>query len=339
MAIVSYPRRRHPHLVGAVLTVLVVAACGGAGEDATPGPAAAAAPSGVPSAAAPAQPSASVAPAAPTPAQVSEPEDVVPSRIGSLLDPRGGWHTAMLLQDGRVLVAGGLAQHFAAYDVTDHLKFVELYAPTTGAWTLSGNMTLTRAGHTATLLDDGAVLVVGGVGASFVTPRSSTEVYDVSMDSWSKTGNMEAPRLWHAATLLEDGRVLVAGGLLVGRGFGPDASAAVYDPATGTWSSTGSMSAGRLSHTLTLLEDGSVLAVGGDGVVLAERYDSSESLWTEAGSLQQERRWHTATLLEDGRVLVTGGMTADLQALQSAEIYDPASGKWSLTGSMSEVRA
>ena len=334
-------------LTGAVLTVLVIAACGGLGEDAIRDLAAPATPTGVPSAPTPLPtpvgPSSAVAPAAPTPAQVSEPEIVVPSRIGSLLDPRGDWHTATLLRDGRVLVTGGFVQPPGRDGVPqgwgDHLKSAETYDPSNGTWTLAGSMTLTRAGHAATLLDDGTVLVVGGIGPEVW--RASAEVYNPSTDSWARTGKSKGPTAWHAATRLSDGRVLVAGGYVNvgGLSSGPVDWAEIYDAATGTWSTTGSMGDERLFHTLTLLDDGRVLAAGGSRDVPAEVYDPSDGTWTQTSSLREERRFHTATLLADGTVLLTGGMTRDFEALQSAEIYDPSGGAWSLTGSMSEALA
>ena len=324
-----YHEIRNLYLNGVLLALLIMgAACANGGKDTTPEPGAAAAPTTV-------QP----APVAATQSPVSVPQAVAPPRAGLLQQPRGGWHTATLLPDGRVLVAGGLAQPFVPRDVIDHLRSVEIYTPTTGTWTLAGNMTLTRAGHTATPLDDGTVLVVGGSGASIVTLRSSTEVYDPAGDSWARSGKMEVPRSWHTSAQLPDGNVLIAGGFVQGRAPELANSAEVYDPSSRSWTSTGSMAKERHAHTLTLLKDGKVLAVGGRGVVMAEHYDSSEGAWTEAGSLQEERRWHTATLLRDGKVLVTGGMDDDLEARQSAEIYDPAGNTWSLTGSMSEARA
>ena len=180
MAMLRYLRRINMHLTCAVLAVLVMAACGGLGEDVILDPTATPPPAGVPSAptALPATvgPSPSVAAAAPTATQVPEPEIVLPSSIGRLLEPRGGWHTATLLRDGRVLVTGGLASPpVRGSSLGAHLKTAETYDPSNGTWTLAGSMTLTRAGHAATLLDDGTVLVVGGIGLDFF--RASAEVY------------------------------------------------------------------------------------------------------------------------------------------------------------------
>ncbi len=328
--------RRSLHLIGVVMAVLVMAARGGLGEDAILDPTATPPPAGVPSAPTalpdPVGPSPAVAVAAPTATQVPEPEIVVPSSIGSMLEPRGAAHTATLLRDGRVLVTGGGG---------GNLKSAETYEPSTGTWTLAGSMTLTRYGHAAILLDDGTVLVVGGAGPTFETWRASAEVYNPSTDSWARTGMTKGPRAWLAATRLSDGRVLLAGGL--GResreSFGPLDWAEIYDAATGTWSTTGSIGDERSEHTLTLLDDGRVLVAGGVRDVPAELYDPSDGTWTQTGSLREERQRHRATLLGDGTVLVTGGMTGDFEAHQSAEIYDPLRGTWSITGSMSEARA
>jgi Kelch motif protein len=108
-----------------------------------------------------------------------------------------------------------------------------------------------RGGHTATLLRDGRVLVVGG-GAEDTQleggPRSATaEIYDSGSGRWTRTGSMVEARNGFSATLLADGRVLVAGG------DGGFAAAELYDPSTGHWTVTGSMIDGRFGHTATLL--------------------------------------------------------------------------------------
>ena len=340
----SYLKRhnvaRISSLIAALLAVLIMGgACGGAGENATPDQAASASPATVPSAAAPATLLAEPSPEVTT-TPLSEPQPVAPSRTGILRHPRGGWHTATLLQDGRVLVVGGLPQPFVSSPDIETLKSAETFDPVIGSWAPASRMGLTRAGHTATLLSDGTVLVVGGLAGARAPWRSTAEVYDALKDPWARTGKLDPGRGFHAATRLVDGRVLVAGG--------PNyESAAVYDPSTGTWSSTGNLVEGRLFHTLTLPEDGRVLAVGGmrgfgsgaTNIEMAEMYAPPNGTWTEAGRLQQERRWHTATLLEDSTVLIVGGMTADYEALQSAEIYEPTSGTWTPTGSMSQARA
>jgi len=177
-----------------------------------------------------------------------------------------------------------------------------------------------RWGHTATLLEDGRVLVVGGQG----TPSgklATAEVYDLT-GTWSSAGSMsEARGEAHTATLLEDGRVLVVG---------DSSSVDVYDPSSGQWSTTGSMSDERLEHTATLLDDGRVLVAGGISgrrdLDSAEVYDPSTGEWSATGDMSEKRQSHKAVLLGDGTVLVLGKSTA--------EIYDPSTGSWSLTSKL-----
>jgi hypothetical protein len=210
-----------------------------------------------------------------------------------------------------------------------------------GGWTSTGSMTLTRYLHTATLLPDGQVLAAGGTGPDELA-APSTEVYNPATRGWSSGDSMSVPREDHTATLLTNGKVLVVGGV---HGFGPartvEASAEVYDPVTGAWSSTGSMASPRVKHAATLLADGQVLVAGGadadaaTATTSAELYDPATGRWSDAASMAVPRSDHTATLLPSGKVLMAGGGGAGpATQADSAELFDPATGTWSRTGDL-----
>ena len=230
---------------------------------------------------------------------------------GNLNDYRVG-HTATLLTNGQVLVAGG------------GVSSAELYNPVTGVWTYTGSLGVALTGHTATLLTNGKVLVAG-----------DGELYDPVTGVWTHTGSPVTPRYYHTATLLPKGKVLVSGGASNGVTL---ASAELYDPATGHWTATGNLGTARERHTATLLVSGQVLVAGGfnyngsNDVTLAsaELYDPATGHWTATGSLGAARYGHTATLLTNGKVLVVGGNGS----VSFAELYDPTTGTWSPTGSL-----
>ncbi|SDD45768.1 Galactose oxidase, central domain [Cupriavidus sp. YR651] len=243
-------------------------------------------------------------------------------------------HTATLLPDGRVLVAAGNRKRA--------LSSAELYDPSTNSWTQTGSLGLSRQAHSANLLPDGRILVAGGFGDAGRNPLSSAELFDPVGGNWSQTGSLGQQRDSHTATLLRDGRVLVAGGEGQGSSKGALSSAELYDPATGTWSPTGSLGQAREQHTANLLPDGRVLVAGGEGIggdalSSAELYDPVTGTWSPTGSMSQARNAYAAAQLADGRVLVVGGSDGK-KALATAELYDPATGTWSMTGSLRQAR-
>jgi hypothetical protein len=242
-------------------------------------------------------------------------------------------HTATLLPNGMVLVAGGLDSR------GNLLASAELYDPESGSWTATGSLNVARVDQTATLLPNGMTLVAGGVDSS--GNSASAELYDPTSGNWTATGSLNIARSGHTATLLPNGMVLVAGG--VGNDFTLSASAELYDPASGTWTATGSLHTGRDRHTATLLPNGMVLVAAGlDGdfniSTSAELYDPASGTWTVTGNLNTARRSHTATLLPDGMVLVAGGFDIDFNPTRSVELYDPANGSWTVTSSLNNGR-
>jgi len=265
---------------------------------------------------------------------------------GSMTSARES-HTATLLNDGKVLVVGGDAREVLRYcgppfHCTRHvpLASAELFDPASGSFAGTGNMVAPRTLHAATLLGDGKVLVTGGdSGNDFSTPLATAEIFDISTGMFTPTSNMVNARAGHTATLLANGKVLVAGG-------SSGDAAELFDPATGEFTATGSMVTSRTNGTATLLKNGDVLVTGGDDasgnpVATAELFDPTTGMFTPTGSMSVARAAHTATLLTSGEVLVTGGRSsgvANTTVIASAELFDPATGAFVLTGSMESPR-
>jgi len=189
-------------------------------------------------------------------AELYDPQNERWSVTGGLNTPRL-YHTATLLKNGKVLVVGPADAFFGGE--ADPLDTAELYDPDTGVWSFTGNLNTALDSHTATLLQNGKVLVLAG---------SSAELYDPDTGEWSSTGHLNRPRYSHTATLLPSGKVLVAGGWsLVANEFGYNftlRSSELYDPDTETWSFAGDFNTARGNHTATLLPDGKPLLVGGN---------------------------------------------------------------------------
>jgi hypothetical protein len=253
------------------------------------------------------------------------------SYTGSLNTPRSS-HTATLLPDGKVLVAGG-ANKFG--DFFQSLDSPELYDPATGEWNPTGRLNVPRELHTATLLKDGKVLIVGGFGEDGL---NGAELYDPQNERWSVTGSLNTHRIYHTATLLKNGKVLVVGGgevIFCCPETIPLDTVELYDPDTGTWSFTGDLNTAVESHTATLLQNGKVLVLGEGS---AELYDPDTGKWSSVGILGGNigRYNHTATLLPDGRVLIAGGTSS--VPIGPAQLYDPDTGAWSSTGDLNTER-
>lgn len=231
--------------------------------------------------------------------------------------------TATLLQNGTVLSAGGDLGGIGV-----GIKNAQIYGPAANVWKKTGNMNVVRYGHSSTLLPNGQVLIAGGGNATYpnFNVLSTAELYDPTTGTFTQTGKMSIGHYGHTATLLPNGRVLVTGGMFVywlrnRRGACTNA-AELYDPASTTWSSAGSMSTVRCGATATLLPSGKVLVAGGGS---SDLYDPATNSWSPSGAMVGNRAGHSAVLLQTGKVLIAGPDT-------TAELYDPATGTWSATG-------
>lgn len=281
------------------------------------------------------QPSTRAQPAIPT----------LPPPDGRLHDARFG-ATATRLQNGQVLIAGGVAIDTTASAVA------ELYEPLRGGFVLTGGLLTGRAYHTATLLPDGKVLIAGGIGPDGRPVRAS-ELYDPASGTFVPTGNLIAPRFDHTATALANGKVLITGGDVTTAIVTDIQSAELYDPATGIFSPTGqvkryydpesnvfwkqgTMNAVRAKHSATLLRDGRVLIAGGGDASAtaqnsAEIYDPATGKFASIAPMNSPRKEQNAILLTNGDVLLIGGVDASGQVLASAELFDPSTNRFTLT--------
>jgi len=263
-------------------------------------------------------------------------------REAGSLRARRASHTSTVLPDGRVLVVGGFEKGLDGYSQIYH-GTAELFDPRNGGFVSVASRAVARAGHTATALPDGRVLLVGGW-----TPEGRTaavEIFDPSSASFRRTADLSAPRAGHTATALEDGRVLVAGGETE---KGPPIEAEIFDPGTGRFLPAARLREARIGHTATLVSDGRVLIAGGrkpgatGGVVLAstEIYDPARAAFVSGPALAVARYKHAAARLSDGRVLIVGGSDErDWNGmLASAEILDSGASRRETAGALLSKR-
>ena len=285
-------------------------------------------------------------------AEIYDPETCQFIPTGGLTTGARALHTATLLPDGKVLVAGGYRGGGASFALTS----AEIYDPSSGTFTATGSLNIGRGQHTATLLIGGKVLIIGGYNSADTRPA---EIYDPGSGTFSFPGPGLKPdrRNGHRATLLQDGTVLVTGG------FDPInilTSAEIYNPSIPSFTTITPMNHARASHSATLLPNGKVLLAGGSSgstpifaLATAEEYDPTTGNFNTVGSLATARQWHTATLLPAGNVLIAGGNNATggfawwygqntgekANYLNSCELYVPSSQSFSTLANMNTGRS
>ena len=285
------------------------------------------------------------------------------SSTGSMKSARA-FHAAALLPSGKVLVAGGRAPRVIGEGAVSTAS-AEVYDPDTGTWTETGTMQFAHDSFAAIVLRSGEVFVTPGFAsqadsAELYDPVSGTwsaldgpalrpsgsatllgsgkvliagglagaQLYDPPTNAWRPTSNMITTRDWYTATVLPSGKVLVAGGDELRGPYRPTSSAEIYDPTTGAWTPTKSMTAEHAGATAVLLPFGMVLVAGGGSVPeklgavnSVDLYDPAAGAWTAPGVMAAPRSYFTATLLRTGGLLFAGGENERGVQYASAEIY------------------
>lgn len=214
---------------------------------------------------------------------------------------------------------------------------VSVFSSLVNAQTFSRTTSLnnTARGQSASLLDDGRVLIIG----------TNVEIYDPATRRWTVKNPMNSPRTYHTATKLRNGKILVAGG----RNSDALSSCELYDIKSDTWTTVGSLQVARSEPRATLLNSGKVLVTAGDGLnfvtqASAELFDPGTNSWSSAGTMTDRRSRHGQVLLDNGEVMVAGGRdwsdfngNFPFPALSSVEIYTPSSNSWRIGTPMNEA--
>jgi len=274
--------------------------------------------------------------------------------VARLRTPREGGGSGLgtssvLLADGKVLVAGGYHSLSGRFErkASFYLASAEIYDPATGKWEETGSMNQPRFGAAVvTLPKTGQVLAAGGSAGDEAVISPSAEVFDQRSAKWRFTVPMGSCRVSATASVLGSGDVLVVGG--VGCDGNAQASAEIYRYASGEWVPAAAMATPRWGHSATTLADGRILVAGGRASAVgarseqvldsAEVYDPVHDAWAPAGAMGEGRALHGAALLSSGMVIVAGGHPQDPSdphsATASAELYDPRSDSWAVTGKM-----
>ena len=247
-------------------------------------------------------------------------------------------HTAATV-NGALLCAGKVT-----LGTGSQVVFIPFTGPVLSSkWVITGSLNVGRQLHTSTVLQNGQVLIAGGLSNENTSVESTVELYDAAGATATFTGSMATARAGHTATLLLNGDVLIAGGEDIdGNSL---SSAEIYNPSTATFSSTGSLNIGRKFHMATLLASGKVLVAGGDGTGLtpltsAELYDPAAGAFTKVGDMNVARDFFVSGLFTtgplNGEVIVAGGSL--FAPTDAAELFDPVANTFSFTGSMSIAR-
>lgn len=219
-------------------------------------------------------------------------------------------HTATLLADGRLLIVGGATGDLTDQQSLDLPRKTELFSSFSNRWESSAPLLQGRYGHTATLLEDGRVLVVGGWNHGYLT---SCELYDPVCDSWVPAPPIPIGRAFHTATPLTGNKVIITGG----QGESGDRNdAVIFDANTNSWQSAGTLAGGRYGHLSVISSDGRIVVVGGrnsSGTTLAtaEVYDVIRNSWETIQSIPLSFRDNAACALPDGSILLAGGYSDD----------------------------
>lgn len=263
------------------------------------------------------------------------------------------------LRDGRALVTGG---ETGENEGNISYSSTYVYDPARQSWTRSALLNSARSNPTAVLLADGRVLVAGGRyidGAHAPRILRSSELWDPKSGTWSRTGDLAHSRVGASAVVLDDGRVLIVGGVESPEAAPfEQASAEVFDPRSGEWTPVGSLATARSGFTLVALSDGGALAAGGFGgasdggrLKTVERFDPRSGTWSAGESLPSPVAGASGVRLADGRVLLAGGSVRDAVVTDDttgafvsgltdeAELFDPATGRWTPTVRMPGPRA